>query len=265
MSSKFKLALCQMATSFDKDESMETAAHYVNQSADYGASIVCLPEMWNCPYGNKYFREYSENESGESMEFMSDLARENEIYLVGGSIPENDQGKIYNTSYVFSPNGELLGKHRKMHLFDIDIEGSIRFMESDTLANGDKITVIDTEFCKIGIAVCFDIRFPEMFMEMAKMGAELIILPASFNTTTGPSHWELLIRSRAMDNQLYLAACSSARSEDAPYIAYGHSMVSTPWGDIGAKTDHKETIVLADIDLDQVEATRKQIPLNRTP
>ena len=257
----FRIALCQTKAFFDKDESMEMAASYVNRAADNGAKIISLPEMWNCPYDNSYFREYSETENGESVEFMSDLARENEVYLVGGSIPERDGDKIYNSSFVFNPNGEIIGKHRKVHLFDIDIPGGITFMESETLSAGESVTVVETEFCKIGVAICYDVRFPKLFNKMADLDAKLIILPAAFNMTTGPAHWELLMRSRALDNQLYFAANSPARDLNASYNAYGHSMIVNPWGEICGKADSLLSIVYGRIDLEYIEQVREQIPV----
>lgn len=263
MRETFVMALCQTKAFLDKDRSMEMAAAYVNKAADTGAAIISLPEMWNCPYDNSYFREYSETGSGETVEFMSDLARENEVYLVGGSIPELDGDSIYNSCFVFDPNGELIGKHRKVHLFDIDIPGEITFMESETLTGGDDVTVVETEFCKVGIGICYDVRFPRLFNKMAHMGAKIIVLPAAFNMTTGPAHWELLMRSRALDNQIYFAANSPARDMDSSYQAYGHSMIVNPWGEICGKTDSRPSIVFSRIDLDYLDSIREQIPVSK--
>lgn len=263
MSNIFKLALCQTKAFLDKDESMEMAAAFVNKAADDGAKIISLPEMWNCPYDNSYFREYSETESGESVEFMSDLARENEVYLVGGSIPERDGDNIYNSCFVFNTGGEIIGKHRKVHLFDIDVPGGITFIESETLSGGDNSTIVETEFCKVGVGICYDVRFPKMFNKMAEGGAKLIILPAAFNMTTGPVHWELLMRARALDNQLYFAANSPARDMDSSYHAYGHSMIVNPWGEICGKTDSSLSIVYGKIDLNYVDEVRQQIPVSK--
>lgn len=263
MSKAFKLALCQTRAFLDKDESMEMVASYVNRAADNKAVIVSLPEMWNCPYDNSYFREYSETESGMTVEFMSDLARENNIYLVGGSIPELEDSKIYNTCFIFSPDGEIIGKHRKTHLFDIDVPGRIRFMESDVLTGGNQTTVIETEFCKVGVAICYDVRFPKMFNKMADEGAKLIILPGAFNMTTGPAHWELLMRARALDNQLYFAANSPARVEDSSYRAFGHSIIVDPWGEIVKMAGPQPTVVYGEIDLNYLDDIREQIPVSK--
>ncbi len=257
----FKIALCQMKGSFDKQKSMETAENFVREAAENGAEIVSLPEMWNCPYSNQYFRDYAETDNGRTVEFMSKLAADLGIYLVGGSIPELDCENVYNTSFCFDRLGRVIGKHRKVHLFDIDVKGGIRFMESDTLSAGKDMTVIDTEYCKIGVAICYDVRFPEWFRKMAVAGAKLIILPAAFNMTTGPAHWDLTMRARALDNQVYFAANSPARDNNGPYQAYGGSCIVDPWGRFIAHADEKECIIYGDIDVDYVESIRQQLPL----
>ena len=257
----FKIGLCQMKGSFDKDESLNTAERFIREAAANGAQVISLPEMWNCPYSNDYFREYAEGADGRTVEFLSQLARSLNIYLIGGSIPELDDGKVYNTSFSFDKEGKIIGKHRKVHLFDIDVKDGIRFMESDTLTAGQDMTILDTEFCKIGVAMCYDVRFPEWFRKMALAGAKLIILPAAFNLTTGPVHWDLSMRARALDNQVYFAANSPARDESGPYQAFGNSCIVDPWGQFIAHTDEKESIVYGDIDLDYVGSIREQLPL----
>ncbi|MGI6722638.1 MAG: carbon-nitrogen hydrolase family protein [Anaerovoracaceae bacterium] len=258
---KFKIALCQIKGSFDKDESRKKADEFITRAAQNGARLVVLPEMWNCPYSNDYFREYAEPQGGETYEFLSQTAAANDIYLVGGSISELEDDKVYNTSYILDRKGKLIGKHRKAHMFDIDVEGGIKFIESETLTPGNKATVVDTEFCRVGVAICYDVRFPELTRKMSLMGAKLVILPAAFNMTTGPAHWELSMRARALDNQVYFAACSPARDEDGVYVAYGHSMITDPWGQVVAATGVEEDIVYGDIDLDRVSEIREQLPL----
>lgn len=257
----FKIALCQMMGSKDKEESRAKAKRMVEEAASNGAQVIALPEMWNCPYANEYFRQYGEAEDGPTTAFLSQLAKENDVYLIGGSIPELSENKVYNTSYSFDRGGKQIGKHRKVHLFDISVKGGISFKESDTLTAGDKTTVIDTEYCKIGIAICYDVRFPELSRKMTLDGAKLIVLPAAFNMTTGPAHWDLTMRARALDNQVYFAAVSPARDLKGVYRAYGNSCIATPWGEFLAKADEKETIVYGDIDLDYEESIRQQLPL----
>ena len=255
-----KIAVCQIRTELDKAVTMEKAEKMVKEAADKGADIVVLPEMFNCPYDKKYFKPFAKAENGESVEAMSSWAKEKGIILVGGSIPEPAGDKIYNTCFVFDENGEVIAKHRKAHLFDVDIEGGIRFKESNNFAPGNEITVFDTKFGKMGVMVCFDIRFPELSRAMANRGAQVIFCPAQFNMTTGPKHWELSVRARAMDNELFFVGASAARYEGFNYECWGHSTVVSPFGMVLASCDEKEQILYCDIDLSEVESTRKQLP-----
>ncbi|MEG1583653.1 MAG: carbon-nitrogen hydrolase family protein [Anaerovorax sp.] len=257
----FKLALCQMRGSIEKEYNLEKAESMIREAAKREANVIALPEIFNCPYSNKYFRAYAEEESGPTVKFLKNLAKELGIYLVGGSIPELDNDKVYNTSFIFDKNGHIIGKHRKMHLFDIDVKGGISFKESDTLTAGNEMTVFDTEYGKMGVAICYDVRFPELFRKMTLAGAKLIILPAAFNMTTGPAHWDLSMRARALDNQIYFAAVSPARDVDSSYVAYGNSCIVTPWGEFCAKTDSREGILYGEIDFDYIEQVRGELPL----
>lgn len=189
---------------------------------------------------------------------------EAKAYLIGGSIPEfvPDTKKYYNTSLVFSPAGKLIATHRKTHLFDIDIPGKITIRESDVLSPGNKVTVFDLpEYGKIGLAICYDVRFPELATIASRKGAFLLVYPGAFNTTTGPMHWSLQGRARAMDNQVYVAMCSPARDTTASYHAYGHTMAVNPNAEVIAEADEKEQIVYADLDGAKIDETRQGIPL----
>ncbi|SHH22500.1 Predicted amidohydrolase [Caloranaerobacter azorensis DSM 13643] len=260
---KFKLGLCQLLVSENKKENIKNAEKMINSAADMGAELVVLPEMFNCPYNNSYFPKYAESyPDGETIKMLSKISKERGIYLIGGSIPEkDDKGNIYNTSFVFDKKGNIIGKHRKIHLFDIDVEGKISFKESDVLSRGDSLTIVDTEYCKIGVAICYDIRFPELFRLMVLKGVKVIIVPAAFNMTTGPAHWELLFRARALDNQVYMASAAPARDENASYISYGNSIITNPWGSIVGKLDEKEGILIKEIDLNRIDEIREQLPI----
>jgi len=262
----FKLALCQLQVTADKEENITSATKAVKEAASNGANIIVLPEMWNCPYSNDSFPTYAEeidSDDSPSANALSNLAKELSVYVIGGSIPERQKDKLYNTCCVFSPEGSLIAKHRKVHLFDIDIPGKIAFKESDTLTAGDKLTVVETKYGKIGVGICYDLRFPEMAMIYAKRGAKLIVYPGAFNMVTGPVHWQLLQQARALDNQLFVATCSPARDEKASYTAWGHSTVVGPFAEVVASADHKPGIVYADIDLKQVEERRLNMPLTK--
>ena len=262
----FKTAVCQMLVGRSKTENINKAKGLIEEATAKHAEIVILPEMFNCPYDNSFFPEFAETyPDGETIKFLSQTAAENKIYLVGGSIPETSETeegkKIYNTSFFFNPQGELIARHRKVHLFDIDIEGGISFRESDTLGRGENITIANTKWCEMGLAICYDMRFPELMRAMVLNGAKVILIPAAFNTTTGPAHWETTIKARAVDNQAYVVAASPARNLEAGYHAYGHSIVVDPWGEILAEAGTGEEIIYADIDLERVTKIRNQLPL----
>ncbi len=257
-----RVAACQLKTSSIKEESLKKAGEMISQAARSGAQLVVLPEMFQCPYDVSKFREYGEENPGSmTMAFLSKKAAEENVYLIGGSIPEISDGKIFNTSFCFDSKGNLIGRHRKVHLFDIDVPGGIRFMESDVLTAGDSVTVIDTEFGKIGVAICFDMRFPELMRSMAQKGAQLIVVPAAFNMVTGPAHWEMTARMRALDNQVFFMAVSGARDMDFTYHAYGNSILTNPWGEVIARLDEKEGILISDIDFSEIGRFRQELPI----
>lgn len=209
-----KVALIQFAAGADKAANIAKVTTKVAEAAKNGAKLVVLPECFNSPYAVSAFPKYAEKiPDGETTSALSDLAKKHNLFLVGGSYPESDAGKVYNTSVAFSPSGDIISKHRKLHLFDIDVPGKITFKESETLTGGDKITLFDMEgYGKIGLGICYDIRFPEVAATAARKGAFAMIYPGAFNTTTGPLHWHLLARARAVDNQLYVIACSPPRT-----------------------------------------------------
>ncbi|CAG8701065.1 11433_t:CDS:10, partial [Ambispora leptoticha] len=260
----FKLACIQLLVTKDKLKNLKNARSKILEAAREGAKVIVLPECFNSPYGTQYFKEYAENiPSGPSINALSETAKEANVYLIGGSIPEREEetGKFYNTCTVFDPKGTFIAKHRKAHLFDIDIPGKIKFQESEILSPGGSLTQFDTEYGKIGIGVCYDMRFPELAMIASRKGCILMVYPGAFNLTTGPLHWELLQRARAVDNQIFVATCSPARDYTATYHAYGHSTIVDPNGEILATTEDYESIVYADIDLDKIKIIRQGIPV----
>lgn len=281
-----KLACVQLATGPDKAANLARAADKVREAAAAGAKIVVLPECFNSPYGCEHFPSYAERllpsppspEQSPSFHALAAMARDNAVYLVGGSIPELEldespdgeeereqrQGKprYFNTSLTFSPAGALLASHRKVHLFDIDIPGKITFRESDVLSAGNSVTLVDLpEYGRIAVAICYDVRFPELAMIAARWDCFALVYPGAFNLTTGPLHWRLLARARAVDNQLYVAMCSPARDMSAGYHAWGHSLVVDPMAQVLVEADETESIVTAELDGAKIEEARKGIPL----
>ena len=259
---KIKIAAIQMSTVADKMENVRTVKTYLEKIKDENPDFVILPEMFCCPYQTENFPIYAEKEGGPVWQQLSGYAKQYGIYLIGGSMPEKDaEGNVYNTSYIFDREGKQIGKHRKVHLFDIDVKGGQTFKESDTLTAGDSDTVFDTEFGKMGVMLCFDIRFPELSRMMVNDGAKVIFVPAAFNMTTGPAHWELSFRTRALDNQIYMVGCAPARDVSAGYISWGHSIVTDPWGRVIDMLDEKKGILLAELDMDYEEQVREELPL----
>lgn len=254
-----RLAQIQMTVTADKAENLRHAEALL--ASVKGADMAVLPEMFCCPYDNGCFRAYGEAAGGAAYQMLSRAAAENHLWVVGGSIPELDGGRVYNTSYVFAPDGRCAARHRKMHLFDIDVDGGQRFRESDTLTAGDDVTVFDTPWGKMGLCICFDLRFQELSRLMTLAGAQVLLVPAAFNMTTGPAHWELLFRQRAVDNQLFTVGVSPARDEAASYVAWGHSIVCDPWGTVLHQCGAGEEVAVTELDMAQVSAVRRQLPI----
>ena len=256
------IALCQMQVVDNKEKNIKKAIEMIEKAVANNADFIVLPEMFNCPYENEKFVEYCENENDSlTLKKISEMAKTNNVYILSGSISEIKNKNIYNTSYLFDKNGEIIAKHQKMHLFDIDVKDKIYFKESDTLTAGNDITVAETDFGKIGIGICYDIRFPELARLMVNEGAELLFYPGAFNLTTGPAHWELLFRARALDNQVYCIGVAPALDNDANYNSYGHSIITNPWGEVVVEGDYEEELLISKIDLDEIKRIREELPL----
>ncbi|XP_057501581.1 omega-amidase, chloroplastic-like [Actinidia eriantha] len=265
---KFKIALCQLLMTTDKERNIAHARKAIEEAANKGAQLVLLPEIWNSPYSNDSFPVYAEDidaggDASPSTAMMSELSRNLQITIVGGSIPERSGDKLYNTCCVFGTDGKLKAKHRKIHLFDIDIPGQMTFKESLTLTAGESPTIVDTDVGRIGIGICYDIRFQELAMLYAARGAHLLCYPGAFNMVTGPLHWELLQRARAADGQLFVATCSPARDTNAGYVAWGHSTLVGPFGEVIATTEHDEAIIVVEVDYSLIDQRRTFLPFQK--
>ena len=256
-----KIAQVQMPQYNSVNEALDAASDAVARAAAMRADMVCLPEMFITHYDNQSMKRDAVEEGGYELTRLAEMADRYNIYLQAGTVPEDAGGKIYNTAYLFDRNGAQIAKHRKMHLFDVDIKGVQSFRESDTLSPGNEITVAATEFGRIGIAVCYDMRFPELFRLMALKGARLVLVPASFNTVTGPAHWDICFRSMGMYNQFFIAGTSSAFTEDSSYHSYGHTMICDPWGSVLGQLDENPGVLMTDIDLDRTADIRNQLPI----
>ncbi|KAH9056643.1 carbon-nitrogen hydrolase [Lactarius vividus] len=287
----FNLTLIQLGQiGADKAANLKHARDMIRKAAnDEGTNgntqgkpdLIVLPECFNSPYGHVHFPVYAESigfrkgekydvdaSQSESVKMLSEAAKTEGVWLLGGSIPEKDpsDGNVYNTSTVYSPQGELVATHRKVHLFDIDIPGKITFKESETLTGGSTTNFFDTgellqdpEFARIGLGICYDVRFPELAAISAR--CQVLIYPGAFNMTTGPLHWELLQRARAVDNQVYFSMCSPARDLTAGYHAWGHSLVVDPMGSKLVEAEDGETILHTRIDPKTFNDARAGIPV----
>ncbi len=288
MTTTLPLALVQLQPGDDAASNRRAAQAWLERALDPPAGtprprLLMLPEIWNAPYAAERFADYAEPvpEPGSllaegpspSLAVVAQVARRHGVSVIAGSIPESGAGgRLYNTATVIDANGRLLAKHRKLHLFDVDVPGGIRFHESDSLTGGDRLTVLDgtgdplaTALAQppgLGLLICYDIRFPELALLMQQqLGAAVLACPAAFNTTTGPRHWHLLMRARAVDTQCFLLACSSARPKGGEgYPSYGHSLVVDPWGTVVAEAGSGEQVLHAQLDLAQVALARRAIP-----
>ncbi len=253
-----KLALCQLDVTDNKASNLHRMREMLLRAREGGAQMALLPEMFNIAYNPRLFAAAAEPcPGGESAQMLSETAKETGMFIVGGSVPELSDGRVYNTSMSFDSNGSFLGKYRKAHLFDIDVPGVFRFVESDTIEKGDTYPLVLDAPMKTGVAICFDIRFPEWSRLMMQQGADLIALPAAFSRSTGPRHWELLLRTRALDNQVFVAAVSPAQTS----TVYGHSMLTSPDGAVLADCGEEECCRIVELDPALLETMRHSIPV----
>ena len=263
-----KTAILQTKVFAEKEKNIRQLEQILASGKTEGADLITLPEMFACPYETGNFPLYAEPQGGPSWQALSAAAKKYGIYLSAGSIPElvkvetaGEKDRVYNTAYVFGRDGKQIGKHRKAHLFDLNVEGGQHFKESDTLSPGEEIGCFDTEFGKIGLCICYDFRFPETARLMALDGARIILVPAAFNMTTGPAHWELMFRQRAVESQCYVIGTAPARDPESSYISWGHSIAVDPWGKILTQMDEKEGIRIVELDLDYADKVRQELPL----
>lgn len=259
---KFFAAAIQMTAWSDKQANLEKACELIRQAAAKGATFVTLPEVfsWRGPKEMQF--EASESIPGPTSERLSDLAQELGIYILAGSIVERSTDThAYNTSMLFDNQGSLVGRYRKIHLFDVDMPGHISIKESASKHPGEEVVACQTELGVIGLSICYDVRFPELYRHLVDKGATILTIPAAFTVPSGAAHWEALLRARAIENQCYVIAPNQVGKNVYGYEDYGHSMIIDPWGKILAEgSETKEDLVLAEIDSDYQEKVRQQLP-----
>jgi deaminated glutathione amidase len=269
MPERIRVACVQMTSRADKAANVETAERLVAQAAATGADVVVLPEKWNAIGDEEVYRTTAEPlEGAESVEAMAAWARRHGITLVGGSITERRQGrdKLSNTCLVFDPDGQLVAAYRKIHLFDVEV-GGVVYRESEAEEPGDEPVVARVEDWGLGLSVCYDVRFPELYRILALEGAELVTVPAHFTTPTGKDHWHVLLRARAIENQLYVAAAAQVGETLPRKPAYGRSLIVDPWGTVLAQAPDEETVIAAELDRARLLDIRAKLPslANRQP
>jgi deaminated glutathione amidase len=259
---KFSVAAVQMVASDDKAANVREADRWIREAAVRGACVVALPEVFVWRGVKKQEREAAEPIPGPTSEWLADLARELGIFLLGGSILEAIPGttKAYNTSLLFGPEGSLLASYRKIHLFDVDLKEGVSTRESDTRAAGDQVVVAETPLCPMGLSICYDLRFPELYRRMMARGARLIFVPSAFTAYTGKAHWEALLRSRAIENQAYVVAPAQFGKSPNSFETHGHSMIIDPWGKILAELPDGAGVIRAEVDLDYLTKVRTELP-----
>jgi predicted amidohydrolase len=256
------VAAIQMSSGGDKAANLEKAEHLIRLAAARGARLVALPEVFN--WRGKRAEEPAAAESleGVTLTLMAGLARDLEIHLVAGSITEHAPGqpKRYNTSVLIGPDGRQLAVYRKIHLFDVDLPGRVTIKESDVKLAGAEVVSAPTPLATIGLSVCYDLRFPELYRRLAFAGAGIITIPSAFTFPTGEAHWDVLIRARAIENQCYVIAPAQFGPNVHGFSDYGNSMIVDPWGRVIARAADMEGVVIAPVDLEYLERVRRELP-----
>ena len=265
---KLVAAAIQMSSTPDKEENRETAEVLVREAVSAGADLVALPELWSCHGLDEVYRENAEPVPGPTTEFLGNLARNLGVYVLGGSILEGEPGaeRLSNTSTFFDPSGEMTAVYRKIHLFDVKVSER-DYLESANIAPGDDVVTAKAGAATLGLSVCYDVRFPELYRLLALRGAEILAVPAAFTLQTGKDHWEILLRARAVENQTFvLAPAQWGRKADGRWT-YGRSMIVDPWGTVLATCPDRDGYALATLDLDYLGRFRTEFPAlaNRRP
>ncbi len=262
-------AAIQLNANADKARNLERAGALVAAAAAAGAELVVLPEKWNLLGGAEEIRAGAEElDSGPTIAAARGWARELGIHLVAGSIGERVAGeeRLFNTSCVFDPAGDLVASYRKIHMFDVDV-GGVRYRESDAEQPGEEIVSAEVAGVEVGLTICYDLRFPELYRILAIAGAQVITVPAAFTMTTGRDHWEVLLRARAIENQAFVIAPNQFGEAPPHYNSYGRSMIVDPWGVVLAQAPDGEGFISAELDLARQQEIRSTLPslANRRP
>ena len=257
---KYQVGVVQMDTRGDYDANMEAACRFIDEAAGKGAKLVAFPEVFN--YIGTEPRDPEEIPGGPTITLMAKKAREHGIWIHCGSISEvnPDGDRKFNTTALLDPQGEVVAKYRKLHAFDITLKDGTQTRESDKMKPGGDIVMVDTELGRLGFSICYDIRFPEMYRYMAINGCQVIFTPANFQMQTGKDHWEIILRTRAVENTCYIVAPAQIGIKRGKSMSFGSSLVADPWGTVIAKAKETAGVVMAEIDLDYLDRIRADLP-----
>jgi predicted amidohydrolase len=263
-----RAAAVQLNSQEDKQRNLEVAERLVRAAARDGAELVCLPERWNLLGASEALVGGAEPLDGPSLSAARTWARDLGIHLLAGSIAERAEGheRLFNTSLLIGPDGEDIAAYRKIHMFDVEVEGTI-FRESDHDQPGEEIVTAPLGDLELGLTVCYDLRFPELYRILAVRGARVITVPSAFTAPTGRAHWEVLLRARAIENQAFVIAPDQIGEAPPHFESYGHSAIVDPWGVVLAMAPDEECFVAADLDLAEQQRVREKLPAlaNRRP
>ena len=256
-----KAAVVQLSSTLDLDRNLEAAGRFVGQAAAAGARLVALPEVFNRRGESTQVRDKAETLTGKTMEWAAAQAASHKVWLLAGSFGERaDASRCFNCSTLYSPTGQRVAEYRKIHLFDIDVAGA-QARESDNVTPGDQMVVAEIEDgLKLGMTVCYDLRFPELYRRLTLLGARIIAVPAAFTERTGRDHWEVLLRARAIENQVFVLAPNQLGTTPGTPTSYGRSMIIDPWGTVLAQAPDQEGFVMADLDLGYQDGIRERLP-----
>lgn len=259
-----RVALVQMTSSDRVEKNLARTEELIRKAAEGAPDLVALPENFLYLRTEGERVGFSEDpEMGEHFGILRSLARELGIWLLAGSIPERIEGsdKIHNTSLLLGRRGDTHALYRKIHLFDVTLPNGVKLEESRYIEPGSEAVTADTEFCKVGLSVCYDLRFPELYRQLVKQGAEVVFAPSAFTAQTGKDHWHVLLRARAIENQVYMLAPAQFGHHSKKRQSYGHSLVVDPWGEVIAEApDEEGAIVFADLDLERLRSVRQKLP-----
>lgn len=258
----FLAAAVQLTSTDDKARNLARAEELVAEAAGRGAKLVGLPEnvAFMGPDADK--PKVAEPLDGPTLQRFSALAKKVQVTLLAGSVLESGApgGRFYNTSALFGPDGRRLAVYRKIHLFDVDIPDGARYRESEAIAPGRDVVVAETDVAKLGLSICYDLRFPELYRRLSKQGAEVLFVPAAFTHLTGLAHWEPLLRARAIENLSYVVAPAQTGWHSEKRQTWGHAMVVDPWGQVLATAGSGEGLAVAPIDLEYLSKVRREVP-----